>query len=211
MTTRRHVSIRSAALLSTFALLFGGAAAQAAPEVETLVFLRHGEKPEQGLGQLNCQGLNRALALPAVLTRQFGAPTHIIAPDPSDQIDDHHGVSYDYVRPLATIEPTAIKLGLPVNTSLGQTQTDELRQLLDAPQYKNAMIFIAWGHHGIQQMVPQILHDHGGNPDAAPARWPDDDYDSLYVVKIVRGEGTAERAEFRHLHQGLDGQPQSCG
>ncbi len=33
---------------------------------ETLVFVRHGEKPAQGYGQLNCQGLNRALALPAV-------------------------------------------------------------------------------------------------------------------------------------------------
>ena len=35
---------------------------------ETIVFVRHGEKPEAGLGQLNCQGLNRALALPSVIT-----------------------------------------------------------------------------------------------------------------------------------------------
>jgi hypothetical protein len=30
---------------------------------ETIVFVRHGEKPQDGFGQLNCQGLNRALAL----------------------------------------------------------------------------------------------------------------------------------------------------
>ena len=35
-----------------------------AAERETIVFMRHGEKPPEGLGQLDCQGLNRALALP---------------------------------------------------------------------------------------------------------------------------------------------------
>ena len=34
---------------------------------ETIVFVRHGEKPANGLGQLDCQGFNRALALPAVI------------------------------------------------------------------------------------------------------------------------------------------------
>lgn len=31
---------------------------------QTLVFIRHGEKPNNDSGQLSCQGLNRALALP---------------------------------------------------------------------------------------------------------------------------------------------------
>ena len=34
---------------------------------ETIVCIRHGEKPLLGLGQLTCKGLNRALALPQVL------------------------------------------------------------------------------------------------------------------------------------------------
>ena len=29
-------------------------------KVETIVFIRHAEKPEAGLGQLDCRGLNRA-------------------------------------------------------------------------------------------------------------------------------------------------------
>jgi len=34
---------------------------------ETIVLVRHAEKPEpHPIGQLDCQGLNRALALPAV-------------------------------------------------------------------------------------------------------------------------------------------------
>src|ERR1700727_2627529 len=35
---------------------------QAEDAATTIVLVRHAEKPEDGLGQLNCQGLNRALA-----------------------------------------------------------------------------------------------------------------------------------------------------
>jgi hypothetical protein len=71
--------------------------------VETLVFVRHGEKPAEGLGQLSCKGLNRSLALPAVIAAKFGKPDAIFAPDPGQQKNDG-GHPYYYVRPLATIE-----------------------------------------------------------------------------------------------------------
>jgi hypothetical protein len=41
-------------------------------KVETIVGIRHGEKPLLGLGQLTCKGLNRALALSQVLLEKFG-------------------------------------------------------------------------------------------------------------------------------------------
>ena len=93
--------------------------------VETLVFVRHGEKPAQGFGQLDCQGLNRSLALPAVIAAKFGKPDAIFAPDPGQQKDDS-GHPYYYVRPLATIEPTAIQFQLPVQTPYGFAQIDKL-------------------------------------------------------------------------------------
>src|SRR5208282_6311514 len=100
-------------VLTVIALLgLPGSAAAQGSGTETIVFVRHGEKPGNGLGQLDCRGLNRALALPAVLARLFGTPAAIFAPNPADQITDH-GERYDYVRPLATIEPTAISFGLP--------------------------------------------------------------------------------------------------
>lgn len=49
----------------------------------TIIIVRHGEKPAQGLGQLTCQGLNRALALPAVLLSRYGNPVAIYAPNPA--------------------------------------------------------------------------------------------------------------------------------
>ena len=85
---------------------------------QTMVFLRHGEKPAGGFGQITCQGLRRALALPDVLIGRFGPPQYIFAPNPSPRIIDPGGPAH-YVRPLATIEPTAIRLGMPVNAQYG--------------------------------------------------------------------------------------------
>src|SRR5271156_394646 len=86
---------------------------------ETIVLVRHGEKPPQGLGQLTCKGLNRALALPDVLIKRYGKPDFIYAPNPSIQVTDRSNTSYSYVRPLVTIEPTAIRLAMPVNAQIG--------------------------------------------------------------------------------------------
>jgi len=69
--------------------LLAGNAARSDDGVETIVFVRHGEKPSKGLGQLNCKGLNRTLALPSVMAKLFGPLEAIFAPDPSDQkVDD---------------------------------------------------------------------------------------------------------------------------
>src|SRR4029079_8546072 len=88
-------------------------AATAAPAraQQTIVFLRHGEKPSGGLGQLTCQGLNRSLALPSVLIGRYGTPDYVYAQTPSVKMNDPAG-SFYYVRPLATIEPTAIRAGI---------------------------------------------------------------------------------------------------
>ena len=62
-------------------LSFGCAHAQ-----QTIVAIRHAEKPPTSLGQLTCKGLNRALALPNVLIPRFGKPDRIYAPDPGTRI-----------------------------------------------------------------------------------------------------------------------------
>jgi hypothetical protein len=68
--------------------LAGGKAEQTEKAVETIVFIRHGEKPEGGFGQLNCQGLNRALALAPIIAKSFGRPDAIFAPNPSHPKED---------------------------------------------------------------------------------------------------------------------------
>src|SRR5262249_4432439 len=174
---------------------------------ETIVLIRQGEKPKRGLGQITCQGLNRALALPAVIAKKFGKPEAIFAPDPSQPIEEA-GELYDYVRPLATIEPTAITFGLPVRTGIGLWDKNGLQAALEEPRYENAFVLIAWEHATIEAVARALLAAHGGDPSVVP-KWRGDDFDSIYVVTIA---ATAEgkKASFALEHQGLDGQPEAC-
>jgi hypothetical protein len=197
----------AAAVIAVSLALFAGTHAWSEDAVETIVLVRHGEKPGNGLGQLNCQGLNRALALPSIIAKTFGRPSAIFAPNPSKQKEDD-GVFYDYVRPLATIEPTAIFFGLPVNASFGFSDTDDVRAAIEQPGYRNAVVLVVWEHKLIETIARALLAAHGGDPALVP-EWPKHDFDSIYVVSI-KGTGKAAKATFIHKHEGLDGQPDAC-
>jgi hypothetical protein len=183
------------------------AAHAADANVETLVFIRHGEKPAQGLGQLNCQGLNRALALPAVIAAKFGKPDAIFAPDPGQQKNDN-GHPYYYVRPLATIEPTAIGFEMPVQTPFGVEQIDRLGASLVDPANRGKLVVVAWEHRLIVKLVRQMLSAHGGNAADVP-KWQSADFDSIYIVRLSWRDGTAH-ASFQHDQQGLNGRATDC-
>ncbi|MGH8440070.1 MAG: histidine phosphatase family protein, partial [Pseudomonas sp.] len=69
--------------------------------IQTLVFLRHAEKPGEGLGQLNCQGLNRALDLATLLPEKFGKADYVFAANPSRRVEEgSKDDAYSYIRPL---------------------------------------------------------------------------------------------------------------
>jgi hypothetical protein len=173
--------------------------------VETLVCIRHGEKPPGGLGQLTCRGLNRALALPNVLLKKFGAPQFVFAPNPTQKVDPG---SYYYVRPLATIEPTAIRCGLPVNTEFGYEQIEGLEGELQKPPYQNATIFIAWEHGLLDDFAKNLVKDNGGDPAQVPP-WPGKDYDTIFVIKIFRS-GPHTSVTFTIDHEGLKNLSDNC-
>lgn len=155
-----------------------------AAELQTLVFVRHGEKPKQGLGLLTCQGLNRSLMLPAWFDANFPRPDYIFAPDPSVKTTEMHGDGqrYDYVRPLLTIGPTAIQLGVPINTQLPFNDPGLLADTLLAPQYRNATIYLAWEHSNIVEFAMVMLTRF--NSDAEVPAWPNSDYETVFVFTI---------------------------
>jgi broad specificity phosphatase PhoE len=200
----RHRLLPSRFSLAVATLGLAAALAQPAGAEQTLVFLRHGEKPAAGLGQLSCQGLQRALALPKVLSAKFGVPQAIFASDPGALKDDR-GRRFNYVRPLATIEPTAIRLGLPVDTRYGFEDTEGLLTALQNPALKSATVFIAWEHRVAQDIAREMIRKSGGDPTVVP-RWESEDFDSLYVVTVDE----SGKAQFRLDHQGLDKLPDTC-
>ena len=205
----------AAATLLAFCLVASGCKASKQPESaasstksnETIVVLRHSEKAIGDLGQLNCMGLNRSLVLPKLLIGRFGRADAIFAPNPADRIraNAFSTRSYSYVRPLATIEPTAIQLGLPVNTQLSFTDIAGLQAAVTAPAYANSTIFIAWEHKYAYDFARQMLRAYGLDPSQVPA-WPSDDFETLYVFHITRTAGTdAPAMTFAVQKEGLDG------
>ena len=174
---------------------------------ETIVIIRHGEKPKEGLGQLSCRGLNRALALPSVLEAKFGKPTAMFAANPSVQKEDGDK-AYSYLRPLAAIEPSAIRFGLPVDVSYGYPEIGKVKLALEQPIYRDATIVVVWEHHLIDALAKSLLADYGGGEQTVP-EWHGHDYDGIYIVTID-WMAKPPKATFYRDHQGLDGLPEAC-
>ena len=174
---------------------------------ETIIFIRHGEKPAEGLGQLTCQGLNRSLALPSVLLSKFDKPAAIYAPNPSILKNDR-GVGYSYIRPLATIEPTAIRLGMPVNLQFGFEDYLGMTKELLQPKYKDATLFVSWEHHLGAKIARTIMKELTNKEDMVP-HWSDNDFDSIYVIHIKQ-DGKKQNITFNIENQNLNGLSIDC-
>lgn len=182
------------------------ASAAASSAQQTIVFFRHGEKPSSGNGQLTCQGLNRALALPNVLFARFGKPQWAYAPNPAEKISDPAG-SFFYVRPLATIEPSAIRADISVNTNYGYTNISGLQSVLIRSSKAYSRIYVAWEHTYLVAAVQNIMNAYGGGV-RVPA-WTSGDYDTLYIVH-VNYTASGITAWFELGSQGLNGLPTTC-
>jgi hypothetical protein len=189
------------------AILLGGALALAGASARAdvkLVMFRHAEKPAAGLGQLSCQGLNRALALPGVLLAAYGKPDSLYAPNPGVAKDDE-GVAYNYLRPLATIEPTAIRAGLPVNTSWAWNDIAHLQDELLKPAHDGQTLYVAWEHKELEDLARAILRKRGGDPGEVH-KWHGSDFDTVYVMTL-HNDGTTT---FRTASENLDHQSATC-
>jgi len=196
--------MRNRLALIVFMLLLGIASEAGAQQ--TIVFFRQGEKPSGGYGQITCQGFNRSLELPRVLIGKFGTPDLLYAPNPAVQISDPAG-SFYYVRPLATIEPLAIKIGMGVKTRYGYNDIVSLKTALVHSTKANTTIFVAWEHAYLVKVVQSIMNSYGGGV-TVPA-WTYGDYDALYIVRVDY-VGTNISARFQRDRQGLNGQPTAC-
>ncbi|MBB1585089.1 histidine phosphatase family protein [Serratia sp. OS31] len=183
--------------------ILGGLAAlllfsQSALAQETLIFVRHGEKPANDSGQLTCKGLNRALALPDVLLDRYGKPDFIFAAGPKE---NKTGSS---LRALSTIMPTAVRVGLPIGIQFHADDIAGLQQELLSDKYQNSRIFIAWEHKNLDKAVKNIVAARGGDASLVP-EWPGSDFDSIFVVTLDQ-----DKVSFRQEREGLTQLAQSC-
>jgi len=184
--------------------------AESVDGVQTLVFLRHGEKPVGGLGQLNCQGLNRAMNLATVLPEKFGKANFVFAANPTRNVEEgEKDNSYSYIRPLMTISPSAIKLGLPVNITFSANDTSALADELVENKYHNAIIYTAWSHGYLPELINKVASEAVGEKHTITQDWSGNDYDTLYVLTLTWHNGKASLLS-RNYKQGLNNGEQTC-
>ena len=145
--------------------------------VEKIIIVRHGEKPKADLGQLSCKGLNRSLKLPDYFHKNFSKPIAIFAPNPAVK-----NQGYNYVRPLATIEPTAIGLSMPVNTEVGYNEVDQLVSTLLADNDHTGTVIVAWEHKNIVKVAHKLL-DKFDNISPVPD-WKENEYNMVFEFTI---------------------------
>jgi hypothetical protein len=174
---------------------------------ETIVFVRHGEKPPTEFGQLSCQGLNRALALPKVLINNYGKADFIFAPDP-EKNPIGNNEKHSYVRALATIEPTAIALAVPIETRFGYKEIDLLQTELLDPKFQASRIFVAWKHLKLNQLIKNILEFFHEDSSHIPD-WKYDDFETIYVLK-VRSNNGQRSVTVEHALEGLNNLSTEC-
>lgn len=169
---------------------------------QTIVFMRHGEKPYNNSGQLSCKGLNRALTLPDILLSKFGLPDALFAAAPKQ---DKLGNS---LRSLQTISPTAIQVSLPIHLNYHAKDIASLQKALLSEEYHNALIYVVWEHDNLVKVAKNIMHQQGGDPNLIP-KWERGDFDSLYVLKI-NYEQKPMTINFIHQQQNLNTLSNKC-
>ena len=176
--------------------------------METIVFVRHGEKPPSDEGQLSCQGLNRALALPDVLAAKFGRPDFIFAPLTTARTA-HGGGTFSYVRPLMTIEPTADARRAARQQrayafdDLGSLQSELCEKSIPAGDGLRGLGAQASSTRSSGGMVSAF----GGNEKRRARRGPrtTSTASSCCACATIRRAKAARASPSQHDHEGLDG------
>ncbi|MFZ3283558.1 histidine phosphatase family protein [Pseudomonas sp.] len=209
---RAYVALPSLLAVSALFLSLESSESRAQPVdgTQTLVFLRHAEKPEGGLGQLNCQGLNRAIDLSTLLPEKFGKADYVFAANPTRNVEEGElDNSYSYIRPLMTISPAAIKLGLPVNIEFSANDTSDLARELLEDKYHNSTIYTAWSHGYLPELINKVAGKAVGEKQHITDDWAGNDFDSLYVLTLTWHNGKAS-LQSHSYKQGLDHGKETC-
>jgi hypothetical protein len=138
---------------------------------QTVVIIRHGEKPPKGKN-LNCQGLNRSLKLPAVLYSKFGIPGSIYVPSLDNNISTGHA------RMFETVIPLAVKYNLKINSRYTEMDTVALAKEIKS---QKGVVLVVWQH----SIIPSIVRALGIR--GFSMQWGGSDYDSIWIINFRKG------------------------
>lgn len=169
-------------LLFLMAFSLSNCSSNAQNKTLKLVFIRHAERPEDG-ENLNCQGINRSLQLPAVLYNKFGIPQNIYVPALN------MGKKTKRARMLQTITPFVAKYNVSVNSAF---EEEDYKGIGNALLNENGTVFIVWEHNNIAPILQYL-------GITSPLKWKDKDFDSIWIVTFHHKQAVLTK-DTENLH-----------
>ncbi len=164
---------------------------------DTVVIIRHGEKPAKG-DNLCPKGLNRALALPAVLSKKFSIPMYTYVP----AIKTGQGATETSdVRMFQTVTPFAVQYNLTVNSAYKKSDIKGITKdvLSNLKKDNPGIILLVWEHKNIQPIAVAMGISN------AP-QWDDCDFDGIWIIT----HAGKKSAQLFKASEGLNGVGGAC-
>jgi hypothetical protein len=137
-----------------------------------VVIIRHGEKPDNG-NNLDCQGLNRAMALPKVLFTKYGIANEIYIPRVNA------GDKTRSARMFQTITPYAVKYNLDINSSY---DTEDYKHIAKDVFQQKGTVILCWEHNAIAHLAKAL------GVQENIREWPAGDFDSIWIITYKNGK-----------------------
>ena len=157
----------------------------------TVLIIRHSEKPDTGTG-LNAAGETRA----RLYTKYF---LPFQEEGLSIQVDGLYAGadSKNSMRPRLTLEPLSKSSGMPLHSDIGTKDSDTLIQKLKTEPHGQHPL-IAWRHGEI----PTLLRAFGASPEKLlpNGQWPDEIFDWVIVLNIGPD---GQLTSAKRIHQSL--------
>jgi phosphohistidine phosphatase SixA len=142
---------------------------------KAILLLRHGEEPAiQPNLDLSSDGQKRAERLAKFIPKEFGKPGSIFVASPSSSS----------ARCYLTMRPLAAALKATVDASFkGEDYAPLAFKLLGDPALRHDLVVVCWTHKDLPSLAAYL----NVSRKDFPTRWPDDDYDSLFVLSYKNG------------------------
>ena len=148
----------------------------------SIMLIRHAEDVGVSGEDLSPRGYERAEALPRLFSSRLPRPDVIIATRASKESN----------RPIETMEPLSRQLHVPIDDRFRDKDYQALAHaLLTDARYAGKVVLVCW-HHG---KIPNLAKAIGVT--AAP-RWPDSQFDRVWVIDPRRAPAT-----YSEVHQRL--------
>lgn len=165
---------------------------------QTILIIRHAEKPSGEAGGFDERGVADEHSLTAQGWQRAGAWMELLAPSlpglgmpvqtifASRRTEIENGIGSKSRRPMQTVAPLAAKLGIPVALSFTKGEEQGLVEKLGATP---GVVLVCWQHEKIPAIAAMFARQPGD--PAPPKSWPDSVYNPILRFRREKQDDSA--------------------